>query len=146
MPGDEPSRTVLDASVAVRWLVEERGSEQARALLELSTSWIAPRLLLTETAAALRRKVTEGELTLVQAAQALTSILAAISAGEIRLRRDEAVVLEALEIALLAGQKLPDCLYLALAEREGAGLATADRKLAEIAARRSVRLLAVEIG
>lgn len=55
-------------------------------------------------------------------------------------------VLEALEIALLAGQKLPDCLHLALAEREGAGLATADRKLAEIAARRSVRLLAVEIG
>jgi len=44
----EPSTlVVLDASIAVRWLVIEQGSMEAVALLQRRARWIAPRLLLT---------------------------------------------------------------------------------------------------
>jgi predicted nucleic acid-binding protein len=146
MPGDKATRTVLDASIAIRWLVEEKGSELARALLESSTSWIAPRLLLTETAAALRRKVVDSELSTGQATRVLGSILTPVAASEIRLHREETFVVEALELALFLRHKLPDCIYLTLAEREGAALATADRKLAELALRRGVRVLGIDLA
>jgi predicted nucleic acid-binding protein len=146
MPGDEASRTVLDASIAIRWLVEEKGSDQARAILEAPTNWIAPRLLLTEAAAALRRKVVDGELSTGQATRVLGSILTSVDASEIRLHREETFAVEALELALFLRHKLPDCIYLTLAEREGAALATADRKLAELALRRGVRVLGVDLA
>ena len=64
MPGSDgpPRRTVLDASVAVRWIVTEPGTEHATALLRQPIQWLAPRLMLTEVASALRRKVVAGEL------------------------------------------------------------------------------------
>jgi len=37
--------------------------------------------------------------------------------------------------------EVPDCVYLALAAREGAALSTADGRLARVARRRSVRAL-----
>jgi predicted nucleic acid-binding protein len=58
----------------------------------------------------------------------------------IRLIEDERVVAQALRLALSLGHKVPDCLYLALAEREGAGLATADARLARLAVSRGVRV------
>jgi len=59
MPGAEArgATAVLDASVAVRWVVQERGSEEAADLLARPIGWMAPRLMLTEVAAALRRPV-----------------------------------------------------------------------------------------
>jgi len=46
MPRDESTQlTVLDASVAVRWVVSEEGSAEAAELLERELTWIAPRLL-----------------------------------------------------------------------------------------------------
>ncbi len=61
MPGAEviPRATVLDASVAVRWLAMEPGTAAAVALMGRPTRWVAPRLLLTEVAGALHRKVRE---------------------------------------------------------------------------------------
>jgi predicted nucleic acid-binding protein len=53
---------------------------------------------------------------------------------------DDRVVAQALRLALSLGHKVPDCLYLALAEREGASLATADARLARLAASRGVRV------
>ena len=53
---ERPVLAVLDASVAVRWVVPERGSDEAAALLGRSLTWLAPRLLLTEVASALRAK------------------------------------------------------------------------------------------
>ena len=44
----------------------------------------------------------------------------------------------ALLLALTLGHRVPDCLYLAVAEREGAALVTADRRLDELARRRGV--------
>jgi predicted nucleic acid-binding protein len=41
-------------------------------------------------------------------------------------------------LALTLRHKVPDCMYLALAERHGAGLCTADRRLAALAEGRGV--------
>ncbi len=144
MPAVElPSAVVLDASVAVRWVVPERGSDAAAALLDEPRTWLAPRLLVTEVASALRRKVAGHELTAPVAIGALAAIVDAVGDGVIRLADDEALIGSALSLALALERKLPDCLYLALAEREGAALATADKALAAMARGRGVVVLVV---
>jgi len=54
---------------------------------------------------------------------------------------DEKLIASALRLSLSLGHKVPDCLYLALAEREAATLVTADRVLVGIARRREVHVL-----
>lgn len=142
-PADAVQVVVLDASVAVRWVVEEAGSDEAAALLERDVAWIAPRLLLTEAASALRRKVADKALAPAAAAQSLDALLQAIADGVIRLIDDERVIAPALLLAVSLQHKVPDCLYLALAEREGAGIATADDRLARLARSRGVDVLQV---
>jgi predicted nucleic acid-binding protein len=134
---------VLDASVAVRWTVPEEGGDEAVALLRRPPRWLAPRLLLTEAAGALRRKVTGGQLRAEHAPEALAVILALVARGSIRLAPDEDFIDLALVLSLSLGHKLPDCVYLALAEHAGAGLATADRRLGTLAESRGVRTILV---
>jgi predicted nucleic acid-binding protein len=129
---------VLDASVAVRWLVPEIGTAEALQLLGSDRSWLAPRLLLVEVGSALRRKVVGAELTQADGMDAVAALNASIDNGLIRLAKDELLVAHALTLALRVGHKLPDCIYLALAEHEGAELATADRRLAALAQTRGV--------
>ena len=140
MPGADvvPLGTVLDASVAVRWLVTEDGSADAAILLARPTRWIAPRLMLTEVAGALHRKVAAGNLREMLASEALEQLLAAVGSGGIRLAEDERVLVAAFALATLLKHRVPDCLYLALAEHESAGLATADRALAGLARQRGI--------
>ena len=134
---------VLDASVAVRWIVPEEGGDEAVALLHGPVEWLAPRLLLTEAAGALRRKVAGGQLRAEHAPEALAVILALVERGSIQLAADEEFIDLALMLSLSLGHKLPDCVYLALAEHAGAGLATADRRLGTLAESRGVRMVLV---
>lgn len=142
-PADAVQVVVLDASVAVRWVVDEAGSDEAAVLLERDVAWITPRLLLTEAASALRRKVADKALAPEAAAQSLDALLQAIADGVIRLVEDERVIAPALLLAVSLQHKVPDCVYLALAEREGAGIATADDRLARLARSRGVDVLHV---
>ncbi len=143
MPGARTTAAVLDASVAVKWVVDEPASDAAADLHLLSISWIAPRLMLVEAAAALRRKVADGELRAEAASASLAVLLGAVAQGALRLAADEDIVQPALALALTVGHRLPDCLYLALAEQEGAALATADARLAALARSRRVEVLAI---
>jgi len=59
---DRVKAAVVDASVAVTWVVDEPHGEAAAAFLGRKIAWVAPRLMLVEVAAALRRKVTGREL------------------------------------------------------------------------------------
>lgn len=147
MPGaNGPTRpAVVDASVAVRWVVSEEGSDDAVALLQQSFRWLAPRLLLTEVASALRRKVVEGELSTEVALEALDVLLTELGSS-IELAADETLMPLALTLALSLEHKLPDCVYLALAERTGADLVTADRRLDRIARERGIRATLVPTG
>jgi predicted nucleic acid-binding protein len=135
-----PHLAVLDASVAVRWLITERGSEEAAALLGRPVGWLAPRLMLTEAAGALRRKTAGGELDATLAAQALDILVDGAEGGLIHLADDETLVAAALMLAMSSRHRVPDCMYLALAEREGAALATADARLASLAKSRGVEV------
>ena len=144
MPGAEAADVaVVDASVAVKWVVDEPDSEIAATFLKRPIRWIAPRLMLVEAAATLRRKVVQRELRATSAAGSLRALLDAVREGAIRLVEDEQLVDTALLLALELTHKLPDCLYLALAEREGCLLCTADRPLARIARGRRVSVLGV---
>jgi predicted nucleic acid-binding protein len=58
--------------------------------------------------------------------------------GAIELAADETVMPLALTLALSLQHKIPDCVYLALAERSGADLVTADRRLDQIARARGI--------
>jgi predicted nucleic acid-binding protein len=135
-----PALAVLDASVAVRWLVAERGSDEAAVLLGRPVGWLAPRLMLTEAAGALRRKTAGGELDPTLAAQALDILVDGTEGGLIHIADDETLVASALMLAISLKHRVPDCLYLALAEREGAALATADARLASLAKSRGVEV------
>jgi len=139
MPGAEiPLATVLDASVAVRWLTMEPGTAAALTLLGRPTRWVAPRLMLTEVAGALNRKINERRIRDVAAAEALDVLLNSVDRGEIQLAEEERFMAAALMLATLMSHKVADCVYVALAEQEGAALATADPRLALLAERRGV--------
>jgi predicted nucleic acid-binding protein len=116
----------------------EPGTAAAIALLKRPTRWMAPRLLLTEVAGALHRKIGERRIRDIAAADALDVLLNAVDRGEIRLAEDERLMAAALMLATLMSHKVADCVYVALAEHEGAALATADRRLASLAERRGV--------
>jgi len=137
------SLAVVDASVAVKWVVDEPGSDTAAAFLARPIRWIAPRLMLVEAAATLRRKVVQRELRVTGAAASLRALLDAAHDGVIQLIADEQLVDTALLLALELSHKLPDCVYLALAEHEGCSLCTADRPLARLARSRRVAVLGV---
>ncbi len=143
MPGAEVTfdLAVVDASVAVRWIVPERGATEALALLARPIDWIAPRLMLSEVASALRRKVEASELSQELATQGLDFILTAMGRGALRLHRDETVIRSALTMAFAHRHKVPDCVYLALAEQAGAAVVTADRRLSGLAELRNLPTL-----
>jgi predicted nucleic acid-binding protein len=94
--------------------------------------------MLTEVAGALHRKVAAGNLREVLASEALEELLRTVGSGGIRLAQDERVLMAAFALATLLRHRVPDCMYLALAEQESAGLATADHALAALAQRRGI--------
>lgn len=94
--------------------------------------------MIVEVASALRRKVEAGQLSPLDASAALAVTLDAIDDGIVLLADDETLAQAALNLAMTLGYKVPDCLYVALAERAGAFLASADRKLQALATRRGI--------
>ena len=120
---------VLDASVAVKIVVPEAGTADSLAAFDRPVRWVAPRLLVVEVASALRRKVSGHALLPVDAAAALAALLDAVADGVIDLADDESFVTAALN--------------LALAEREGAFLVSADRKLTALARRRHIEVVEI---
>jgi len=143
MPGADPEVrvAVVDASAVVRWIVPERGAIEALALLARPIDWIAPRLMLTEVAAALRRKVESAELSKELALQGLDFVFGVMGRGALRLHRDETVIRAALNLAFTYRHKVADCLYVALAEHVGAAIVTADRRLSDIAEAHQLRTI-----
>jgi predicted nucleic acid-binding protein len=113
---------VIDASVAVKWVVPETDSDRAAALAAYRLS--APDLLDAECANVLWVKVTRGELS---EADALTRIARLIAAPVDRVPCRE-LAAAALKLSIDLGHPAYDCLYLALAIRAAVPLVTADVK------------------
>lgn len=134
---------VIDASVALKWVLEEENSEAADRLL--NEELIAPSLWLLEAANALWRRALRGDITTAEAQERLIELFNA-PVTTVPLEED---VLAATRLAAELAHPVYDCLYLALAIREGTHVVTADRRFVDTVAghatlAKSVRLLGQE--
>lgn len=114
---------VVDASVAVKWLLPEEHSATALRLVASPAELLAPELLWVETVAALRKRVRRTDLSV----QGFRDALDDIDAWRVRAEPVMPLVRPAADMALHLGHTVYDCVYLALAERDGGRLVTADR-------------------
>ena len=119
-------RLVVDASVAVKWLVAEEDSDAADRLVAGGDDLYAPRLMASEVANALWRKARMREIEGTQAGILMT----AVSEMPVHWSSDETVCADAVRLAVTLDRPVYDCVYLALAHRLDAQLVTADIRFA----------------
>lgn len=125
---------VVDASVAVKWFFEERGHEQARALLSEDNPLIAPSIILAEIANAAWKRFRRREIDRSDADAVVTLMIGPFS----DIAPIEVIAAAAARLSLDLDHPIYDCFYIALALRERAPLVTADRKVWTIARRRDI--------
>ncbi|MCL6613125.1 MAG: type II toxin-antitoxin system VapC family toxin [Firmicutes bacterium] len=132
----------MDASLAIKWLAHEPGSEKAVTWLKdhAGDEILAPIFLPIEVASVLRQKVCRTEMTSEEGLQALKLL----ERLQIRFIWDWSLLERAFSLAAELDQPtVYDTAYLALAEKCGCDLWTADARFARVAARKypQVRLL-----
>ena len=124
---------VVDASVAVKWVLTEPGSRRAMALFRSGEVMAAPDLLRIEGAGAITRAFRAGRLPAEEVPARLELWLDAF-AGVVNLVGSEPHLRRAAALSCELRHPLPDCLYLALAEHLDVQLLTADAVFAGRAA------------
>lgn len=113
---------VIDASVALKWVLDEPGKEAAEALLD--EELIAPALWLLEAANALWKRAKRGDISAEQAKARLEELYNA----PVTTTAIETDLAAAADLANALGHPVYDCLYLAAAIREQTHVVTADRR------------------
>ena len=116
---------VIDASVALKWFIEEDLTNQALLFRHGADPLYAPDLIFAEIANAVWRKFTRRELPREQA----MAIPVLLQESPIEIIPVALLHQRALEIAIELNHPVYDCLYLACAELAGAVLVTADGRL-----------------
>ena len=114
---------VVDASVVIKWVVEEAGSEHAARLID-GPALSAPDLLMSECANILWKKVRRGELNRDEASLSIELLMRA----DIELVPTRALAAAATALALDLDHPAYDCMYLAVAVERGTAVVTADRR------------------
>jgi|SRR5262249_7430317 len=115
---------VIDASIAIKWVVEERGTEAALSLRRTGRL-IAPDLLIAECANVLWKKARRHELTVEQALYAANLLQHA----ELELLPTRSLLADAAAIAINLDHPAYDCVYIALAAANDCRFVTADEAL-----------------
>jgi predicted nucleic acid-binding protein len=119
---------IVDASVAVKWVLVEPGGDNALALLESfvtgDADLIAPRMIQEEVASALTKRFRRRQITRGQAETAFATFLERRPA----FMDNSDDVRRALVLALEHQISFWDSVYLALAMRTRADLVTADER------------------
>ncbi|MGA9582162.1 MAG: type II toxin-antitoxin system VapC family toxin [Allosphingosinicella sp.] len=110
---------VIDTSVAIKWAVNEPGSEEAAELLPCSL--VAPDLFQAEVANVLTKKARGRELSVGQARLAFDRIL-----SRVELLASAPFGSAAFDLSSSLAHSVYDCYFLAAAEAEGLVLVTAD--------------------
>ncbi len=116
---------VVDASVAVKWLISEPLSEESAKLLDLDATLLAPDLLFAEAASALAAKHHRGELDAEQLADAVDLLRTAPVSTPLSMRR---LAASSARLARDLTHPVYDCFYLALAIHENYPVVTADTR------------------
>jgi predicted nucleic acid-binding protein len=123
---------IVDASIAIKWTLNESDSSAALALLahwnDEEIEVLAPALLAYEVTNALYRRVRKGEIPFEDARRGLTEII--FKVVEFDFPEDPDFNIRAMELGQQFGSPAAyDSHYLALAEREGCELWTADLRM-----------------
>jgi len=117
------TQLVVDASVAIKWVYAEDGSDFAATLLTHDLS--APDLLASECASILWKMAIRGELD----AEGAMRRAVALQGVRMRLEPMRSLMPSAVDMAVRLGHSAYDCFYLALAASAGRPFVTADMKL-----------------
>jgi predicted nucleic acid-binding protein len=124
---------VIDASIAIKWVIEEEGTPQALTLRR-TARLLAPELLVAECANILWKKARRNELSREEA------LLAArlLQTAAIELVPTRSLLAAATRIAIELDHPAYDCHYLALAIENDCRFVTADERfLRKLGGRRS---------
>ena len=121
---------VVDASVGLKWYLDEPQAAMARRLLRDEDHLSVPHLFFTEIGAVLGKRYRRREIS----AQVVVATLEAVEEVPIEVWPDRDLLWDALAIALRCGCSVYDGLYLALADRIDGRVVTADRRLVNAAA------------
>lgn len=116
---------VVDASVAVKWLIAEPLSEEAARLLDGEFTLVAPDLLFAEATSALVAKHHHGEIDHEELAQAVDLLRLAPVSTPLSMRQ---LAASAARLAADLRHPVYDCVYLALAIHEAYPVVTADNR------------------
>lgn len=116
---------VVDASVIIKWVVEEAGSGDAVGLLDAGYTLCAPDLLIPECANILWKKVRRGDLKLDEA-NAMAGLL---KRAAVELVPTRSLLVDAFRIAHALDHPAYDGFYVSLAIGRSIPLVTADERL-----------------
>lgn len=135
-------RVVPDASVAVKWLLDEPGAGAAHRLRdEEGVSFSVPDLWYLEIGNVLWKRTSRGDAGLTR--QRLRELLELLDAVPVAVHRSRDLLHRSVGIALDAGLSVYDAAYVAVAELDSATLVTADARLARRIA--GCSMVAVEV-
>jgi predicted nucleic acid-binding protein len=135
------TRLVVDASVAIKWLVPEDHSLDAIAVLDQTDEVFAPDLIWLEIGNALWKRVRRKLLTANEAG----GLIRDFEALGVKIYPSKPLMDEALGIAITYDRTVYDSVYLALADEQGCRLVTADQKFHNAMARGSYSTIVVWI-
>ena len=117
------SALVVDASVVIKWVVDEEGTAAALALRHAHL--VAPDLIVAECANILWKKVRRREMS-DEEAQVAGRLLARSDLDLVPMRR---LLEPTIRLAVALDHPAYDCTYLALAQDLGVDMVTADERL-----------------
>jgi predicted nucleic acid-binding protein len=115
---------VVDANVAIKWMIKQPLRERALAILSRRDTLVAPAMFVAEVVTAIWQYVRAGQINAEQAHQGLSLTIGQIALFE----RDAELAEGALAVGLELGYAPYDCFYLVSAMRRNAPFVTADKR------------------
>ncbi len=134
--------TVADASVVVKWYVNETYTTEAEKLLDGSYEIHAPELILPEFGSIIWKKLRRGDLTESEA----TRIINTFGKQNISFHSHQSLLRAAFAGAQLSGQTVYDWSYLALAVSLSCEFITADERFYKALEKTTLKKHLVWIG
>jgi predicted nucleic acid-binding protein len=118
------TKFVVDANVAIKWVLSENHSDAAVRLLDDAYELLVPDFFFPEIGNIFWKRVRRGETTLELAQQDLNVLMS----GDLQICPSKPLMNQALSIAVRVDQAVYDCVYLALAVTNNCQMVTADER------------------